>query len=220
MIRRIDAASTAEAVKVLRGGGPVVLPLRSPVGYVVTATSGPVVNTTKGRPADQPVGLSVRDLDVLVPYLAVTEATKAELRWLGDSETVSVLVPLAGSAPAWLAPAVHDGLVFFTSAPWRPDLAGVLDGFGSVFMSSANATGGTTAVTAAQAGAAFGDGVLVLDGDAERDPAREHGSTTMLRVGAEGGIEVARSGIHDAGADPIAYADDLRRRWEAHSPTG
>lgn len=216
MIRRIDAASAAEAVKVLHRGGPVVLPLPSPVGYVVTATTGPVVNTTKGRPADQSAGLSVQDLDVLDPYLAVTDATRAKLRWLCESETVSVLVPLAEPAPDWLAPAAHEGWLFFTAAPWRPDLAEVLKAFGSVFMSSANATGGRTAVTAAQAAAAFGEDVLVLDGDADRDPEQAHGSTTMLRVRTTGELEVARSGIHDVsfGADPVAYTDDLQRRWD------
>ncbi|MCD2191991.1 Sua5/YciO/YrdC/YwlC family protein [Actinomycetospora endophytica] len=220
MIRRIDAATVAEAVEVLRGGGPVVLPLPSPAGYVVTATTGPVVNTTKGRAADQPVGLSVRDLDVLDRHLAVTETATAQLRWLVGSETVSVLVPVADPVPDWLAPAVRDGWVFFTAAPWRPDLAEILTAFGWVFMSSANATGGATAVTATQAAAAFGDDVLVLDGDAERDPARQHGSTTMLRVGSTGDIEVARSGIHDAAfAGPDAYAEDLRLRWDALSST-
>jgi L-threonylcarbamoyladenylate synthase len=217
VIRRIDPTSLAEAAALLREGAPVVLPLPSPAGYVVTATTGPAVNTAKGRPAGQPVGLSVADLDVVAPYLAVAEATTSQLRWLNESETVSVLVPVAEPTPAWMAPAIQDGWVFFTAAPWRADLADLLGEFGSVFMSSANATGGATAVTAGQAGAAFGEQVLVLDGDADRDPTTEHGSTTMLRVGATGDVAVARSGVHDAafGGGPEAYAEDLRRRWDA-----
>ncbi|MGQ4515625.1 Sua5/YciO/YrdC/YwlC family protein [Streptomyces sp. DW26H14] len=211
-----------DTVAALRAGAPVVLPLPSPLAYTVTATDATVVNTAKGRPAGQSVGLSVADLDVIAPFLDVAEEVLPLVRWLCEAELVSVLAPVRAGAPAWLEPAVSQGSVFFTATPWVPELGGVIAELTYVYMSSANVTATAPAVTAAQAAEAFGDGVLVLDGDRARDLSTPHGSTAMVRVTADGELSVARSGINNAafGEDLAGYATDLSRRWRAGADRG
>jgi tRNA A37 threonylcarbamoyladenosine synthetase subunit TsaC/SUA5/YrdC len=178
-----------------------------------------VVNTAKGRPANQPAGISVADIDVVAPYLHVADGVLPMARWLGESELVSLLVPVRPGTPGWLAPAISDGMLFFTSTPWLDKAAAIIATFGHLYMSSANMTGGQSATTAAAAGQAFGDKLIVLDGDAWRDQTRPHGSTTMVRLGRNGDLAVARPGINSAafGADLDAYASDLSQRWHAAS---
>ena len=205
-----------EAIAMLRSGAPVVLPLPSPLAYVVTGTDAAAVNTAKGRPAAQAVGVSVADLDVIAAYLDVATGVLPPARWLCESELVSLLVPVLSAAPAWLAPAISDGMVFFTSAPWLPELNDIIITFGHLYMSSANVTAGRPAETAAEAVDAFGDERLVLDGDLLRDRSAAHGSTTIVRLSTTGQLSVARSGINNAafGADSTGYVADLFRRWQ------
>jgi tRNA A37 threonylcarbamoyladenosine synthetase subunit TsaC/SUA5/YrdC len=110
-------------------------------------------------------------------------------------------------------------MLFFTSTPWLDQTATIIDTFGYLYMSSANITGGASATTAAAAGQAFGDKLIVLDGDPWRDPTRLHGSTTMVRLSRDGDVAVARPGITSAafGADLEAYANNLSQRWRAAS---
>ncbi|GAA1877056.1 hypothetical protein GCM10009753_00020 [Streptantibioticus ferralitis] len=115
----------ADAIDVLRSGAPVVLPLPSPLAYVITGTDAAAVNTAKQRPASQPVGVSVADFDVLAAYLEVDEDVLPLARWLCESELVSLLAPIRRSAPDWLGPAASDGMVFFTAAPWLPELRSI-----------------------------------------------------------------------------------------------
>ena len=68
-----------------------------------------------------------------------------------------------------LSPAISDGLVFFTCTSWLPGIAPIIVSFGHLYMSSANITGGRSATTAAEAGLAFGDNLVVLDEDPYRD---------------------------------------------------
>jgi L-threonylcarbamoyladenylate synthase len=206
------------AIEALRSGRPVVVPWPSPLPYALTGTRAAAVNMAKKRPVRQPTGLSVAGIDVIAPYLDLADDAVPLARWLCESELLSLLVPVSLTrSPGWLAPAVQDGLVFFTAAPWLPELATVIGSFGHLYMSSANITSERPAVTAAEAGRAFGDDLIVLDGDARRDPSRPHGSTTIVRMTGAGDLTVARPGISNAAfrADLDAYVHDLSRRWRA-----
>jgi L-threonylcarbamoyladenylate synthase len=215
----LDDRGIAWALEALRSGVPVVIPMYSPLAYAITGTQAAAVNTAKKRPASQPVGVSVADMEVIAPYLDLTPDALLLARWLCESELVSLLVPATPEPPGWLAPAISDGMVFFTAAPWLPELVTIIAKFGRLYMSSANTTGEPSATTAAAAGRAFGD-LVVLDGDSMRDQSRQHGSTTMVRMSRAGDLTVARAGINNSafGTDLNAYADDLSRRWRAISP--
>jgi L-threonylcarbamoyladenylate synthase len=212
-----DGDSVARAIAALQSGFPVVLPLPSPLAYVVTGTRADAVNRAKGRPAGQPADVSVVNIAVIAPYLDLAADLLPLTRWLCESELFSLLVPVRDEAPGWLTPAISDGLVFFTAAPWLPPLAPVIGAFRCLYMSSANATGGQPATSAAEAGRAFGADLLVLDADGYRDQSRTHGSTTMVQVSRTGDLAVARSGINNEafGEDLGGYAQDLSRRWQA-----
>jgi L-threonylcarbamoyladenylate synthase len=210
--------NSGAAIEALRSERPVVAPWPSPLPYALTGTRAAAVNLAKKRPAGQPAGLSVADIDVIAPYLDLADDAVPLARWLCESELLSLLVPVSlARAPGWLAPAVQDGLVFFTAAPWLPELATIIGYFGHLYMSSANITSGQPAVTAAEARRVFGDDLIVLDGDARRDPSRPHGSTTIVRMTGAGDLTVARPGINNAAfrADLDAYVCDLSRRWRA-----
>jgi len=215
----IDDRGVTEAVQALRAGVPVVIPGPSPLAYAVTGTDAVAVNTAKNRLATQPAGVSVADLDVIAPYLDLGMSVLPLARWLCESELVSLLAPGRPDAPGWLAPATADGIVFFTCTPWLPQLAPIIAEFGHLYMSSANITGSRSAVTAAEAGEAFGEKLIVLDGDPYRDQSRPQGSTTMVRLSHDGDPAVARPGINNAafGTDLAGYAADLTRRWRQRS---
>jgi L-threonylcarbamoyladenylate synthase len=215
----IDDRGVARAVTALRAGTPVVIPAPSPLAYAVTGTDAAAVNTAKNRPANQPAGVSVADLDLIAPYLDLGASVLPLARWLCESELVSLLAPVRPDAPGWLSPAISGGMVFFTSTPWLPELAAIIVSFGHLYMSSANITGARSATTAAEAGQAFGEKLVVLDGDPYRDQSRPHGSTTMVRISRDGDLAVARAGINNAdfGTDLAGYTADLTRRWRART---
>jgi L-threonylcarbamoyladenylate synthase len=215
----LDDRGIAWALEALRSGFPVVIPMHSPLAYTIAGTQAAAVNTAKKRPASQPVGVSVADIEVIAPYLDLTTDALLLARWLCESELVSLLVPARPEPPGWLTPAISDGMVFFTAVPWLPELVTIIAKFGRLYMSSANTTGEPSATTAAAAGRAFGDDLVVLDGDPMRDQSRRHGSTTMVRMNRAGDLTVARAGINNSafGTDLNAYADDLSRRWRAIS---
>jgi tRNA A37 threonylcarbamoyladenosine synthetase subunit TsaC/SUA5/YrdC len=198
----------------LSGGLPLVVPLSSPLPYVVAGTSPAAVNVAKGRPRAQAVGVAIRTLDLIEPALELDPETISLVRWLCFTEEAGVLVPVDESAPEWLAPATVDGMAFLGGA-WLPALSGLVTGRTHLYMSSANATAGQPATTAAQAEAAFGGELLVVDGDAFRDPSRTHGSSTMITVERGGRLTVTRPGINNLafGDDHNGYLDDLRQRW-------
>jgi L-threonylcarbamoyladenylate synthase len=214
----IQEHSVELAVDVLRSGLPVVIPGPSPLPYGITGTQAAAVNAAKGRPATQLVGLNVADIDVIAAYLDLGPGVLPMARWLGETELVSLLAPVRPDRPGWLSPAISDGMMLFTSAPWLPRIATIIASFEYLYMSSANITGGQSATTAAEAGRAFGDNLIVLDGDPYRNPSRPHGSTTMVRISRAGDLAVARPGINNAafGTDLAGYADDLSARWRAH----
>src|SRR5215469_8342055 len=83
-----------QALAALRAGSPIVIPTPSPMAYTITGTNAAAVNAAKGRPANQPAGLSVTDIDVVAPYLDLAERMLPMARWLGESELVSLLAPV------------------------------------------------------------------------------------------------------------------------------
>lgn len=212
MIVPLGSACVAEA---LRRGEPAVVPLPSPLPYVVVARDPQTVNGAKGRPLDQAVGVGVADLRVVSDALALGEPDLRFVDWLLTSEQASVLVPVGTTVPTWLAPAVRDGLAFIVSS-WLPAHRPVIGEFLYLYMSSANLTQSPPAVTATQAQAMFGDRVLIEDGDCARNPGVAHGSTTMLRAASFEDLEVQRHGINNAAfqGDDAAYLTDLRRRYQ------
>ncbi|HWG23795.1 Sua5/YciO/YrdC/YwlC family protein [Actinospica sp.] len=217
-VLQIDDSSVDLATEALRSGTPVVIPGPSPLAYAITGTRAAAVNAAKGRPASQPAGVGVADMAVIAPYLDLCEDLVSMAGWLCGSELVSLLAPIRPDPPEWLSPAISDGMAFFTSTPWLPALSSIIAEFGYLYMSSANITGSGSATSAAEAGRAFGERLVVLDGDAFRDPSRTHGSTTMVRVSRDGELTVARPGINNVafGADLTGYAAELSRRWEQH----
>jgi tRNA A37 threonylcarbamoyladenosine synthetase subunit TsaC/SUA5/YrdC len=54
------ARAELRAVEVLRGGGAVVVTNPSPMTYGVVARDARAINRLKGRPVDQPVGISIQ----------------------------------------------------------------------------------------------------------------------------------------------------------------
>lgn len=193
-----------------------MLPAPTPLPYAVVGTEPGAVNRAKGRPADQPIGVDLRDLDVAADQLELSPAARALARWLLESERESLMATVRADAPAWVLPACADGVFFFASC-WLDKLRSLVRERDFLYMSSANPTGSAVAVTAAQADSAFGGRLLVLDGDEQRDPAREHGSTTILEMAPDGTLRLRRYGINDARHldDTKAFLRDLHARWRA-----
>jgi hypothetical protein len=116
----IDDRSVARAMDALRSGCPVVVPGPSPLAYAVTGSDAAAVNTAKKRPASQPVGVSLADIDVIAAYLDLADGVLPLARWLCEAELVSLMAPIRPGFPGWLAPAVSDGMVSPASHRPRP----------------------------------------------------------------------------------------------------
>ncbi|WP_212913874.1 Sua5/YciO/YrdC/YwlC family protein [Streptomyces sp. TS71-3] len=198
----------------LHAGDAVAVPLPSPLPYAVVAADVGAVNRAKGRPADQPLGLVTRGMEDIAPHLAMGPEHIATVVRLCTEERLNVFAPLVDDAPAWLAQnrAHTDGNVGLMGS-WLPELRDVLLETGRLYVSSANPTGKPTAVTASETDGVFGGRLLVVDGDHLRDPARKHGSATIVRVSGDGDLTLVRHGVNDEGfdGDEAAYLAALRR---------
>ncbi len=205
----------ARARAALRAGAAVLLPLPSPLPYAVAATSAAVVNTTKGRPAQQPAGCLVPTLDDVRGCLDLTDDAFALAGWLADAERLTLFLPVRDDAvPDWLRPSVSGGCAGLMTA-CLPPFAPLLRELGRLFLSSGNRTTQVPATTAAEADAQFDGALLTLDGEPWRDPSVEHGSTTTLQVERDGRLLLRRPGSNDraSGGTPETYVAELRRRW-------
>ena len=212
MIEPIPGA-VPRAVEELRAGRAIVVPFPSPLPYGVAATSQAAVNRAKGRPEDQPAGMVVADFAGVAPYLALDRAAAALTAWLCTDQRLNVFVPLAPGAPAWLVQDAAGGTAGLMGS-WLPELRGVLDPLGHLYVSSANVSKRAVATTASDADAAFDGDLLVVDGDAHRTPGVPHGSATIIRVSAAGDLTVARRGVNDIGFDDApAFLAELQRRY-------
>jgi tRNA A37 threonylcarbamoyladenosine synthetase subunit TsaC/SUA5/YrdC len=188
-LRRADRALTA--------GRPVILPLPTPLPYVVAGEDAGAVNLAKGRPAEQPAGMALADFALAAPHVALDAGTLELARRLTAEQGLNLLLPVRDDPPAWMRPSISHGHVGVTLV-WLDRLRPLLRDRGHLYLSSGNRTGGEVAVTAAAADAAFAGALLVVDGDAYRDPAVASGSATMVRVGPGGNVDVVRRGVQDA----------------------
>jgi tRNA A37 threonylcarbamoyladenosine synthetase subunit TsaC/SUA5/YrdC len=202
------------AVEVLRGGGAVVVTSPSPMTYGVVARNARAINRLKGRPVDQPVGISVHTEaahDQLFRYLDVGTDTLAAIDF-ALAERISVLTPIRSdpTMPEWLAPAIQDGWVLFFDGSWGR-LAFLWTSFPFLYGSSANRTGEAPAASAAEARAQFPAGTVIIDADHLRTPATAYGASTMIRVDRDGRLTLHRSGIQDQAAGGAGvFLDRLR----------
>ena len=214
-IVRADVAGLRRAGRVLGAAMPVIMPLPVPLPYVVASLDAAVVNVVKGRPADQPVGVAVADFSLVTPHVRLDAETLALARWLTADQLLNLLLPVANSCPAWMRPSISRGWLGITMACHHLTRT-LLDRSGHLYVSSANRTGHPVALTAPAASAAFGDTLLVIDGDPERDPSAASGSATLVRVGPGRRLDLVRAGIHDAAfaGDTGRFLRHLTRRWE------
>ncbi|WP_437616838.1 hypothetical protein WMF20_23310 [Sorangium sp. So ce834] len=218
-VARFDAAGKLAVDEALARGEAVVLPTPSPLAYVIAGTTAAAVNRARGRPHNHPVAAWEPRLDRLAPHLALDEAERRRLGWLLAVERVTALVPQARdvAAPSWLEPAASYGMALLFGVTWEP-IAWLLERHAPLFVSSANRAGALPAVDLRQAVAAFGPEVWVLDGDALRERARPHASTTTLRFVPGRGWEMHRRGIQDslrANAGGSDYLADVLARADA-----
>ncbi|MEU0126648.1 hypothetical protein [Streptomyces sp. NPDC006289] len=212
----IDTVSAA-----LHRGAAAVLPNPAPLTYVVAATAPHAVNRAKARPAGQPVALWThhpRTSDLVLRALDLTPGAVRTARRLLGEERVTLLAPLrpAGTHPAWLGPATHDGWTLLFGARWSP-LLPVLDEHPVLYVSSANSTGRPPAPNAARARAMFPGHVPVLDAASlpgfvpDAPGSAPRAATTTIRLHPDGHLEMHRSGAQDsAHHGPTAYLDHLR----------
>lgn len=202
------------AIEVLRGGGAVVVANPSPMSYGVVARDARAVNLLKGRPVDQPVGISVHSEaahDQLFRYLDLRTDTLAAIDF-ALAERIAVLAPIRSdpTMPEWLAPAIQDGWVLFFDGSWGP-LALLWLTFPFLYGSSANRTGEAPAASAAEARAQFPADTVIIDADDRRTPTAAHGASTIIRVDPAGRLTPHRSDIQDqAAGGPDILLDRLR----------
>ncbi|MFJ4091526.1 hypothetical protein ACIPYS_08075 [Kitasatospora sp. NPDC089913] len=198
-------------------GRAVVLPNPAPLTCVVAATRPDAVNLAKQRPAEQAVALWAhhpRTLDALTERLDLGPDPLRLARRLLAEEHLTVLAPVRDpeEAPPWLAPATKDGWTLLFGTRWQP-LAGLLDDFPVLYVSSANRTGHDPAPGPAEALAMFPPDVPVLGspGLAGRPDDRRRAATTTVRLHPDGRLGLHRHGAQDRGfADPEQYLARLR----------
>jgi len=206
-----DTAGFAAAESCLSRGEPIIIPTPSPLAYVFFGDVPGAINEAKGRPADQPTGITPASLEVIRPYLAVDDDLAEMIGWLIFSDYVSVLAPAVQAVPAWLAPGVVNGAAAIAGA-WLSELSPLLRNRAHAYSSSANLTGTQSATTAREADEAFGGRLTVINGDPYRRPGIDHGSSTMVSVAADGTLTLRRHGINDA-----AFGDDDRFIADLHT---
>lgn len=210
------------ALRSLAEGRPVVVPNPTPQTYGVIGTVPHLVNTAKGRPPDQEVGVSLHDeaeWRAVAPSLDLDHRAVTVAHRLLRHERVTILAPLREDVPPpeWVTPGVRDGHLMMIGA----DVSSAGDGWSAVaslwaafprlFGSSANRTGRPPVATAAEARDVFGDEAVVVDGDSLRAAGGTHGATTIVRMTPDGALDLYRTGAHDAasGLSPEAFLERL-----------
>jgi L-threonylcarbamoyladenylate synthase len=202
------------AAEALRAGTAVVLPNPYPLTSVVAGLAPDVVNTAKGRPADQAVALWLVDDESWAGFaegLDLDGDTRMFARELLVRERLTLLLPLVPDrVPAWARPATRDGHALVFGACWDP-LRPLFTGLRHLHVSSANRTGQPPAASAAEARAMFPADVHVLDA-ADGSPATGRSATTTLRVGPRRALTHTRAGAQERPyGGPDAYLAHLRR---------
>jgi L-threonylcarbamoyladenylate synthase len=218
-IVRADEEGLRQVGRALDASIPVVVPLPTPLPYVVAGSDAAAVNVAKGRPAEQATGVAVADFTLVTPHVELDADTLAFAGWLSAHELLNLMLPIAEGGPAWLRPSTSKGWLGVMLG-WLGQLRPLLDERGHLYVSSANRTGGDVTVTATTANTTFSDELLVIDGDAARDQSVASGSAAIVRVGPHRQIDVVRHGINDAGfaGDTSRFLQELTQRWEtSHS---
>lgn len=210
-----DAEGLRRADCVLDAGRAVILPLPTPLPYIVASPDAAAVNTVKRRPSGQPVGLAAADFSLIIPHVDLDTDTLALARWLTADQMLNLLLPVRAGGPAWMRPSTSKGWLGMTLACSSQTRA-LLNQRGHLYVSSANHTGCPAALTAPAADAAFGGQLLVINGDPAREPFSVSGSATILRIGPHRHLQVVRHGIHDAtfAGDTNQFMRHLICRWQ------
>lgn len=165
--------SIQQAIETLNRGGVIAYPTEAVYGLGCRADDRVAVEKIcllKGRPVEQGVIVLIRDLDQLGDWilpLTGPQRERLEESWPGP---VTWLAPASEHCPAWLK-GRHRSLAIRQSAhPLCRELCQALDT--PLVSTSANRSGQSPALTAAEARAMFGDRVdLVIDaplGDSAR----------------------------------------------------
>jgi L-threonylcarbamoyladenylate synthase len=219
-IVRADEEGLRQVGQALDASIPIVVPLPTPLPYVIAGSDAAAVNVAKGRPAEQATGVAVANFTLVTPYVELDEDTLAFARWLSAHELLNLILPVGEDSPAWMRPSMSQGWLGVMLG-WLGQIRPLLDERGHLYVSSANRTGGDVAVTAATANTAFGDEFLVIDGDAARDQSVASGSAAIVGVGPHRQVDVVRHGINDAdfAGDTSRFLQELIQRWEASRPS-
>jgi L-threonylcarbamoyladenylate synthase len=166
-IARPDAATIAEAARVLAGGGLVAFPTETVYGLGADATNGEAVArlyAAKGRPAFNPLIAHVADLAAARRLARFdTDARKlAAAFWPGP---LTLVLPKAAGCPvAELATSGLDSIA--VRAPDHPVAHALLEAFGQPIVApSANRSGHVSPTTADHVAADLGGRIdLIVDG--------------------------------------------------------
>ena len=185
--------------------------------YVVAGSDAEAVNAAKGRPAEQPAGMAVAGFTLVTPHIELDEDTLAFAQWLSAHELLNLMLPVGQGCPAWMRPSTSKGLLGVMLG-WLGQIRPLLAQRSHLYVSSANHTGDEAAVTATTANIAFGDELLVIDGDALRDQSIASGSATIIRVGPHQQVDVLRHGVNDAdfAGDTSRFLQVLTQRWKSN----
>lgn len=211
---RMDEGGTAAVAEEIAAGRPVVVPFPSPLPYVVAGSVAAAVNTVKGRPGEQPVGMALASFTALEPYTALDAETRRWAEWASRVRMVNLFLPVTEPVPEWARPGVANGIAAVTLA-WLAQLRPVLDRFGHLYLSSANRTSREVTTTAAHADAEFGHELLVVDGDHLRGPATRSGSAAIVRFERHLCAQLVRDGVNTEGRpDGQAFVAGLLADWQ------
>jgi L-threonylcarbamoyladenylate synthase len=168
-VSRVDAASVADAARILAGGGLVAFPTETVYGLGADATNGRAVAhlyEAKGRPAFNPLIAHVVDRQA-AQALARFDADAARLAaafWPGP---LTLVLPKAAGCPvADLATAGLDTIA--VRVPDHDVARGIIEAFGKpVVAPSANRSGHVSPTTAEHVRADLGGRIdLIVDGGA------------------------------------------------------
>jgi L-threonylcarbamoyladenylate synthase len=144
----------------------------------------------KGRPAERGLSVLIRDaaeLARIAPELPAAAARLAARFWPGP---LTLVVPVSDPRFAGVATPLGVG---FRCSP-QPTAAALAHAAPHpVVSTSCNASGAPPCVTAAEVEASFGPGLAVLGGE----PAAGLAPSTVVAVGAQGGLRLLRAGELD-----------------------
>jgi L-threonylcarbamoyladenylate synthase len=198
-IAAADPAGVAEAAALIRAGGCVAVPTETVYGLAADATDATAVAgiyAAKGRPSFNPLIVHVPDLaaaEALAEFPAAARALAARF-WPGP---LTLVLPHRGTLPA----IVTAGLpTVALRVPGHPAMQALLAACGRPLAApSANASGTISPTRAAHVLKSLGGRIpLILDAG----PTALGLESTIVAVGADGGLRLLRPGPVDLGIGP------------------